>query len=369
MTNGSSLGETFGLDLSDKTGLFVVIDASGEVVHEGKVALTLAGVRKSFGARQPCRIAIEVGTHSPWLSRELERLGYEVIVANARQVGLIARGQKKTDRVDAETLARAARFDPQLLRPVRHRGEQAQADLAMLRARKALVESRTRLVNSVRGMVKAVGGRLPKCSTASFATKVQDHLPQSLRPALEPMLAAIAGLTEQIKAMTRDLKQLARERYPETGLLTQVHDVGLITSLTYVLTLEEPARFPTQPLRRGLPRHGGARASVRVNRSRSCGSPRRAMSTCAACWCSRAQHILGPYGKDSDLRRWGLQSGGDRQQDPQAQGGDRRGTQALGAATQALAYGRGLRAAAAATSDRRRRLKELLGTGMPGEPA
>jgi len=128
MTNGSSLDETIGLDLSDKTGLFVVIDASGEVVQEGKVMLTLAGVRKTFGARQPCRIAIEVGTHSPWLSRLLEALGYEVIVANARQVGLIARGQRKTDRVDAETLARAARFDPQLLKPIRHRSEQAQAD-------------------------------------------------------------------------------------------------------------------------------------------------------------------------------------------------------------------------------------------------
>lgn len=309
MTNGSSLGETFGLDLSDKTGLFVVIDASGEVVHEGKVALTLAGVRKSFGARQPCRIAIEVGTHSPWLSRELERLGYEVIVANARQVGLIARGQKKTDRVDAETLARAARFDPQLLRPVRHRGEQAQADLAMLRARKALVESRTRLVNSVRGMVKAVGGRLPKCSTASFATKVQDHLPQSLRPALEPMLAAIAGLTEQIKAMTRDLKQLARERYPETGLLTQVHDVGLITSLTYVLTLEEPARFPRS-------RCVGAYLGI-VARERQSGEQKPQLritktgdvylrSVLVQC----AQRILGPYGKDSDLRRWGLRLAG-----------------------------------------------------------
>jgi len=112
MMNGSRVDETIGLDLSDKTGLYVVIDAAGEVVKEGKVMLSLAGVREAFGARQPCRIAIEVGTHSPWLSRLLDELGYEVIVANARQVGLIARGSKKTDRVDAETLARAARFDP-----------------------------------------------------------------------------------------------------------------------------------------------------------------------------------------------------------------------------------------------------------------
>jgi transposase len=309
MRNGSSCDETIGLDLSDQTGLFVVIDTGGAVVDEGKVMLTLAGVRQVFGARRPCRIAIEVGTHSPWLSRELERLGYEVIVANARQVGLIARGQRKTDRVDAETLARAARFDPQLLKPIRHRGEQAQADLALLRARKALLESRTRLVISARGMVKAVGGRLPKCSADYFATKVKDHLPQVLRPALGPMLAAIAELTEQVKAMTRDLKKLAHERYPETELLTQVHGVGLICSLTYVLTLEEPARF-----RRS--RQVGAYLGL-VARERQSGEQKPQLHITKSgdvylrsVLVQSAQHILGPYGPDSDLRRWGLRLAG-----------------------------------------------------------
>lgn len=309
MTNGNSLDETIGLDLSDRSGLFVVIDDAGRVAREGTVALTLEGVREVFGARQACRIAIEVGTHSPWLSRELERLGYEVIVANARQVGLIARGQKKTDRVDAETLARAARFDPQLLKPIRHRGEQAQADLALLRARKALLESRTRLVISARGMVKAVGGRLPKCSADCFAVKAKDYLPQSLRPALEPMLAAIAQLTEQVKAMTRDLRQLAKERYPETGLLTQVHGVGLICSLTYVLTLEEPARF-----RRS--RQVGAYLGL-VARERQSGEQKPQLHITKSgdvylrsVLVQSAQHILGPYGRDSDLRRWGLKLAG-----------------------------------------------------------
>jgi len=226
MKNGSSLEETIGLDLSDRTGLYVVLSAPGEVVGEGTVMLSRTGVERVFAGRQPCRIALEVGTHSPWLSRQLEALGYEVIVANARQVGLIARSGRKTDRVDAETLTRAARFDPALLKPIRHRGEQAQADLAMLRARKALLASRTRLVISTRGMVKAVGGRLPKGSADYFASKVKDHLPQMLRPALEPMLASIAGLTEQVRQLTRELKKLAQERYPETALLSQVPGVG-----------------------------------------------------------------------------------------------------------------------------------------------
>lgn len=310
MTNGSSLDETIGLDLSDKTGLYVVIDSAGEVVREAKVKLSLDGVRKVFGARQPCRIAIEVGTHSPWLSRELARLGYEVIVANARQVGLITGNRKKkTDREDAETLARAARFDPRLLRPVQHRGEQAQTDLAILRSRQALVAARTQLVTSARGMVKAVGGCLPKCSTDSFATKVKDHLPQLLKAALEPMLAAIAGLTDQIKALERDLEKLALERYPETGLLRQVDGVGLITSLTYVLTLEEPGRF-----RRS--RSVGAYLGMVERKSQSGDHDPQLRITKAGDAALRsvlvqsAQRILGPYGKDSDLRRWGLRLAG-----------------------------------------------------------
>lgn len=305
MTNGSRVEETIGLDLSDKTGLYVVLDAAGEVVKEGTVTLTSVGVRKIFVARQPCRIAIEVGTHSPWLSRELAALGYEVIVANARQVGLIARSGKKTDREDAKTLARMARFDPALLKPIRHRGEQAQADLAMLRARKAVLEARTRLVLSARGLVKAVGGRLPKCGADYFAVKARDHLPQSLRPALEPMLEAIQALTEQVRAMTRDLKKLAQERYPETALLSQVHGVGLICSLTYVLTLEEPTRFKRS-------RDAGAYLGL-VPRQHESGDQKPQLHITKtgdvylrSVLVQSAQHILGPFGRDSDLRRWGL---------------------------------------------------------------
>jgi transposase len=309
MKNGSSLDETIGLDLSDKAGLFVVIDAAGAVVQEGKVMLSLTDVRRVFGTRSPCRIALEVGTHSPWLSRLLMELGYEVIVANARQVGLIARGQKKTDRVDAETLARAARFDPALLKPIRHRGEQAQADLAALRARKSLLEARTRLIGSARGMVKAVGGRLPKCSADSFHLKVKDHLPQVLKPALAPMLAAIGELTEQIRRMTRDLKKLAEGRYPETRLLSQVHGVGLICSLTYVLTLEEPERFKRSRMvgaYLGLTarQHESGEQKPQLHITKSGDVYLRSVLV------QSAQHILGPFGPDSDLRRWGLRLAG-----------------------------------------------------------
>jgi transposase len=65
----------------------------------------------------------------------LSELGHEVIVANARKVRLIGESRKKDDRLDAQTLARLARIDAELLYPVKHRSAQAQADLMMIRAR------------------------------------------------------------------------------------------------------------------------------------------------------------------------------------------------------------------------------------------
>lgn len=310
MTNGSSLNETIGLDLSDKTGVYVVLDRDGEVCREGKVTLTRQALGKAFGGGSPRLVAIEVGAHSPWVSRELALLGHEVVIGNPRQVKLISHSKKKSDREDALMLARLVRLDRRLLRPVQHRGEQAQADLAMLRSRSLLVASRTSLINSVRGMVKTTGLRLPRCSADSFADKARPHLPRELVPALEPLLAEIAGLTARIKQMNHDLEDTARERYPETHLLRQVSGVGLICSLTYVLTLEEPGRF-----RRS--RAAGAYLGL-VPRQRQSGEQQPQMHitktgdvALRSVLVQSAQYILGRHGPDSDLRRWGLKLAGE----------------------------------------------------------
>jgi transposase len=309
MTNGSSLGETIGLDLSDKTGVYVVLDREGEVSREGRVTLTRQGLDQAFSGYAPCRIAIEVGSHSPWVSRQLAQMGYEVIIANPRQVKLITQSKKKTDREDALLLARLARLDPRLLRPVQHRGEQAQADLAMLKTRRLLMQTRTRLINSVRGMVKTTGLRLPRCTADSFASRALPHLPREQTPALEPVLDTIAGLTLRLKAMNQELERMARERYPETQLLRQVTGVGLICSLTYVLTLEEPQRF-----RRS--RAVGAYLGL-VTSQRQSGEQQPQLHitktgdvALRSVLVQSAQYILGPYGPDCDLRRWGLKLAG-----------------------------------------------------------
>ena len=141
---------TAGLDLGDKYSYLCLIDMqSAEVIEEGRLRTTPEALRRRFCSERPMRIAIEAGTHSPWVSRLLEECGHEVLVANARKLTLIYANKRKTDEIDAENLARLARLDPKLLYPLNHRGEDSQAHLAIIRSREALVGSRTQLVNHV----------------------------------------------------------------------------------------------------------------------------------------------------------------------------------------------------------------------------
>jgi len=222
---------TAGLDIGDNYSYLCLIDQeSGEVVEEGRLRTTPEALRRRFASEQPpMRIAMEAGTHSPWVSRVLEECGQEVLVANARKLRLIYANKRKTDEVDAENLARLARLDPKLLYPLKHRGEECQAHMALIRSRQALVGARTQLVNHLRGAVKSFGARLPKCPARSFHKRAPGHIPEALLPALGPVLEQMA---------------IAKERYPqETELLRQVEGVGPLTALTFVLTLEDPYRF------------------------------------------------------------------------------------------------------------------------------
>ena len=182
---------TAGLELGDKYSYLCLIDSqSGQIIEEGRLRTSPEAFRRRFASeRPPMRIAIEAGTHSPWVSRVLEECGHEVLVANARKLRLIYANRQKTDEVDAENLARLARLDPRLLYPVAHRGEDAQAHMAVIRSRQVLVDCRTQLVNHVRGAVKSFGHRLPKCPARSFHKRASEHIPEALRPADEVILA------------------------------------------------------------------------------------------------------------------------------------------------------------------------------------
>ena len=162
---------TIGLDLGDRTSHYCILNEAGEVILESKLPTTPKGIEEVFSRIPRSRIALETGTHSPWVSRQLTQLGHEVIVAHARNVRLIGDSSRKDDQLDARTLARLARIDPGLLGPVRHRSAKAQIHLTVIRARAALVSVRTALVNAARGLTKSYGERLRKCGTEQMRLK------------------------------------------------------------------------------------------------------------------------------------------------------------------------------------------------------
>jgi transposase len=251
------------------------------------------------------RIALETGTHSPWVSRLLSELGHEVIVAHARNVRLIGESRRKDDRLDARTLARLARIDPQLLCPVKHRSAKAQAHLTVIRARAGLVRARTALINVARGLTKSYGERLRGCSPRNLNPQKAESLSPELRVALEPLLEEIESLSERIRECNRRIEGIAQEHYPETALLKQVKGVGTLVALTYMLTLEDPHRFSKS-------RDAGCYSGLQAGRRNSGQSePQMRISKEGDAYLrgllvQSAHHILGPFGADSDLRRWGL---------------------------------------------------------------
>jgi transposase len=296
---------TVGLDVGDKYVHACFLDHDGIIVEESRVASTAAALRRRFGGEERFRVVLEAGLHSPWMSRLLAELGHEVYVANPRRLRAIYLNESKSDRVDAEYLARIGRLDPALLFPLRHRSAETQADLALLRSRAMVVKARSMLIQYVRGVVKSAGGRIPHCDARGFARKAELHLPAELAPVLSPVVTTIAGMDATIHAYDKQIEQMAEERYPETRLLQQVAGVGAITAATFVLTVEDPTRFVRSRsigsylgLRPRQDESGTIKRQLRLTKA----GDEHLRSLLVSC----SQYILGHFGPDTDLRRWGL---------------------------------------------------------------
>ena len=304
-----SVKQVVGLDLGDKSSRYCVLDNDGMVRLERSVATTRQGFSQAFGKMVRSRIALEVGTHSPWVSRVLQSLGHEVIVANARRVRIISQSSRKDDRMDAQMLARLARVDSAWLYPIRHRGEPAQQHRAMIKARAGLVDGRTARVNTARGMTKAFGERIGKCDADQMGVERIKDLPAGVQAALQPLLQVVEVMTEQIQEYDQELAEIARKDYPETALLEQIAGVGLLIALTFLLTLDDAQRF-----RRS--RDVGCFLGLRPKRQESGQSqPQLGITKEGDRYLRRllvqgAHYILSKRGPDTDLKRWGLKLAG-----------------------------------------------------------
>jgi transposase len=296
---------TVGVDLGDQWSNYCILGLAGETLAEGQFRTRRQETSEFFKDLATSRVVVEVGTHSAWVREVIAGLGHEVLVANPRLMEGSKRRRRKNDRIDANKLARLGRTDPKSLYPIQHRSTEVREDLLVLRARDALVASRTELINTVRALVKTMGARLSSCSSEAFAKKAEMDIPNELRETLQPLLRLIATLNDEIKSYDRRIGQLAREKYTHTQLLRQVTGVGPITALAYVLTLETPLRFARSrdvgpylglvPKQEdsgdSQPQLGISKAGDRMLRKLLVGS---------------AQYILGPFGPDTDLRRFGM---------------------------------------------------------------
>jgi transposase len=296
---------TVGVDLGDRWSQYCVLGLKGETLAEGQLRTTQEDVREFFQALTAARVVIEVGTHSAWVQDVITEWGHEVLVANPRLMEGSKRRKRKSDRIDANKLARLGRVDPQSLYPIRHRSREVRQDLVVLRARDALVSVRTELINTTRGLVKSMGTRLPRCSSPSFAQKVKDAIPVEVREALLPLVQLVETVNDGIERYDQKIEELGREKYGHTTLLRQVKGVGPITSLAYVLTLEDPQRFSSSrevgPYLGLVPKQedsGDSQPQLGISKTGDRMLRRLLVGS--------SQYMLGAFGPDTDLRRYGV---------------------------------------------------------------
>ena len=298
-------GLVIGIDTGDRYSEICVLDQQGLVVQRGRIQTTGLAMHQQFSTLARQRVAMETGTHSPWMYGVLVSCGHEVIVANARKLRLITDSDDKSDELDAFQLADLARTNVRLLHPIQPRSRGAQEDLAMIRARESLVETRTSLINHVRGVVKSHGERLRQCDSKGFAQRVQEQIPEALRPSLSGVLDTLDGLDEEIQGYECRLEHMAATKYPETELMKQVNGVGTITALTFRLVIDDPHRFKDSRT------VGAYMGLVRRRRQSGEGDPQLGITKAGnellrKLLVNCAHHIIGMAGEDSALRRWGL---------------------------------------------------------------
>ena len=299
---------TIGLDLGDKKHAICVLNAAGEVVEERFITNHRESLRRLSKKYPNSRIVMEVGTHSPWISRFLQELGHEVLVANPRKLAAIYTNVRKSDQSDAQLLARLGRVDPTLLCPIQHSTEEQQRDLLQIKLRDNLVRQRVDIISSVRFTLKSLGITVSSPDTAYFAKSCRKELePQdaALLAMYEPSLRVIEELTRSIREFEQRIEELCANTYPQTAILRQIAGVGAITALSFVLTIGDPARFESArevaPYLGLVPKRdqsGQTDKALPISKAGDAYLRRLLVGS--------AQYILGPFGPDCDLRRQGV---------------------------------------------------------------
>lgn len=306
MQEAGEIGGVVGIDIGDKRSYVRLVGLDGERIEEAKIATRPAALEKYFRLWPRLRVVLETGTHTNWIRRLMAGLGHEVLVADARQLRLISQSDAKNDRNDAYWLAELGRTNPALLAPVKERDQQVEQHRSWLRGRETLLESRTKLINSLRGIAKAHGIRFGRCGMTKWEQAVREKCPAVLGTILEPMARVIVALTREINALDRRIEKLGEQQYPATQLLRTADGVGALTSLAYVLELNNDVGRVKRSREMGpvvgcRPKYQNSGESAP-----QLGITKAGNDLLRRLLVQSAQRILGPFGQDSALRRWGL---------------------------------------------------------------
>lgn len=300
---------TIGLDLGDTNSTLCELDASGAIVARAEVPTSRAALTAKFKRRARTRIVLEACGQSTWIAKLLESFGHEVYVANPRQLHLISKSVRKTDRNDAHLLARIGRSDLGLLQPTHVRSQPSVEARTVLSARRNLVQVRTRLINSVRAAAKGFGQKLKTCGSDAFAKMATVGLAPELLALIQPQIDTLVFLQEQIELYDERIEKLGNEHFPQTTLLRAIHGVGPQVALAFVAAIDDPRRFARS-------RDVGPYLGLTPRRDQSGDSDPRLRITkhgdgdMRSLLVSAATHVLRKGAPDCDLKRFGKRIAG-----------------------------------------------------------
>lgn len=297
-----------GFDVSEKTIETFAVCRTETSKGSFKIDNNEASIKKflsMFKKPEQVCVVMETGTHSLWMSELIKKLGFEVIVAHARDLALIYGADKKNDQLDAEKLARLAQADRKLLHPIKHMTMERQTDLTIVKARDLVVRQRTQIINTIRGLLRAAGHKLIEEEySAATIKKCCSSLPDQIKPAIAPLLQQICYLDLAIKEYDRQVKMLCK-KYHATKILRQIPGVGEVTALTFVLIVGAPNRFEN-PGRLCAYLGVVPKQDQSGNTDKQLGITKKGNKLGRKLLVQAAHYIMGPFGPDCELRSYGI---------------------------------------------------------------
>lgn len=308
---GRLMTDFIGIDIGDKVNFVCTLNNKGEILFRKEIDNNKEAMEEYFDSIEKASIVFEVGSHSPWISRLLVGIGHDVFICNPRQLAAVSQNLKKSDEEDCLILAQLLLTGKHLLKQVHHANEDKMRDFLLIKSRRALVKCRTMLINTARGVVKSFGERIsPKLTADAFHKHAGDSLTKETFKNIKDLVDVIGKTTEQILKYEKDIDAKIKKKYPVAQLLQTINGVGPITSLAFVLTIDDPKMFEKS---RTLGAYFGLvpRRDQSGNKDKQLSITKAGSKLVRSLLLNCANYILSSKGEDNQIKRFGLKIRGD----------------------------------------------------------